>query len=69
MAAAAGRIDRIDPRACREHVRDHFSLATMARNYAELYHRILDAPRSLSRAGRVSAGVLAGPRPQERIAT
>jgi glycosyltransferase involved in cell wall biosynthesis len=69
MIAASGRIDRIDPHACRGHVRDRFSLAAMARNYAELYHQILAGPRTASRTSRPSAGVPPGPRLHERIAT
>jgi glycosyltransferase involved in cell wall biosynthesis len=69
MAAAAGRIDAIDPIACREHVRDRFSLGAMARNYAELYRRIGAGRRTAARAVRPPAGVLPGPLLQERIAT
>ena len=65
----AGRVDRIDPRACRTHVRDRFSLAAMARNYAALYHQVLDGRRTAPRAARPSAAALAGPGLQERMAT
>ena len=41
MVEAVGRIDSIDPRECRKHVQDHFSIASMAAKYSELYHRII----------------------------
>lgn len=69
MAAAIGRIDTIDPRACRAHVRDRFSLTAMARNYTELYHRIGAGRRTAPRVVRPSAGTCPGPLLQERIAT
>lgn len=42
MAAAVRKISRIDPRDCRRHVKDHFSIASMAGKYLKLYRRILD---------------------------
>ncbi|PKL33737.1 MAG: hypothetical protein CVV45_06360 [Spirochaetae bacterium HGW-Spirochaetae-10] len=33
-------ISAIDPRTCRRHVADHFSIDVMARKYSRLYHRI-----------------------------
>jgi len=70
MIAAAGRIDRIDPRACRAHVRDRFSLAAMARNYAALYRKALDGRRTAPRTAMPpAADVLAGTGLRERMAT
>ncbi len=41
MIEAVGRIDSIDPRECRRHVQNHFSITSMAFNYSELYHHII----------------------------
>ncbi len=41
MLKAAGRTDGIDRRECRMHVRRHFSIASMARKYSELYHGVI----------------------------
>lgn len=38
-------IDRIDRRACRERVRQHFSKEKMAQGYLELYQKILNHPQ------------------------
>ena len=42
MIEAVGRIANIDPRECRRHVQNHFSITSMAFNYSELYHHIID---------------------------
>jgi glycosyltransferase involved in cell wall biosynthesis len=53
MMEAVGRLDEIDPSKCRQHVRNHFSMTSMAFKYSELYreiingHRISDSHRSL----------------------
>ncbi len=41
MIEAVDRIDRIDPRECRRHVQDHFSITRMANQYSELYQQIV----------------------------
>jgi glycosyltransferase involved in cell wall biosynthesis len=41
MIKAVGRIDRIDHVECRNHVRKHFSIKSMAFKYSELYHQII----------------------------
>jgi glycosyltransferase involved in cell wall biosynthesis len=41
MIKTVGLIDSIDPRECRRHVQDHFSITSMAYNYSELYYRII----------------------------
>jgi glycosyltransferase involved in cell wall biosynthesis len=41
MIEAVGFIDNVDPRECRRHVQNHFSLISMAYNYSELYHKII----------------------------
>jgi glycosyltransferase involved in cell wall biosynthesis len=40
MTEAVSSIHLIDPSACRTHVRDNFSIASMAGKYAELYQEI-----------------------------
>ncbi len=40
MIKALLRIDSIDPYECRRHVQDHFSIASMAYKYSELYQHI-----------------------------
>ena len=40
MTEAVSSIHLIDPNACRTHVRDNFSIASMAGKYAELYQEI-----------------------------
>ena len=42
MIGAIERIDSIDPRECRRHVRDSFSITSMALKYSELYQKIVD---------------------------
>lgn len=41
MIDALGRIDGLDPRTCRRHVSDRFSIATMARKYAAMYQEVI----------------------------
>ena len=43
MIEAVGLIDHVDPRECRRHVRNHFSITCMAHKYLELYHQIIDS--------------------------
>ncbi len=40
MIEALDRVDGIDPRECRRHVRERFSVARMAHEYSELYQQI-----------------------------
>ena len=42
MAEAIKAIHLLDPGDCRQHVKDHFSIASMARKYSELYQSIVD---------------------------
>jgi glycosyltransferase involved in cell wall biosynthesis len=39
---ALPRLAAIDPAICREHVRRHFSIASMVDGYERVYHRIFD---------------------------
>nr|HID58157.1 glycosyltransferase family 4 protein [Desulfobacterales bacterium] len=43
MIQIVGRIDSIDPRECRRHVENHFSIISMAYKYSELYQQIIDS--------------------------
>jgi len=52
MIEAVKRIDSIDPCECRRHVRNHFSITSMAYKYSELYQHIAidhEIPGSCSR--------------------
>ena len=46
MIEAVDRIDGINPRECREHVQNHFSITSMAAKYSELYHQIIDSHKT-----------------------
>ena len=41
MAEAVGRLDRLDPYRCRQHVADNFDVAIMVQRYLDIYQRIL----------------------------
>jgi glycosyltransferase involved in cell wall biosynthesis len=56
MIEAVGLIDSINPRDCRRHVQNHFSIKSMAFNYSELYHQIIDSHKTSDRRGRFSTG-------------
>jgi glycosyltransferase involved in cell wall biosynthesis len=56
MIEAVGRIDRIDPRECRRHVQNHFSLKNMALNYSNLYHHIIGSHKTTDRHSSLSIG-------------
>ena len=45
MIAAVDRIDNIDPRECRSHVQNRFSITNMANKYLELYQQTVDNHR------------------------
>ncbi len=69
MIEAVGRIDSINPRECREHVHNHFSITSMAFNYSELYDRIIGSHKTSDRSSRLSAGYFSGPLHHGPIAT
>ncbi len=48
MAQALGIVDRICPQACRRRVERHFSASRMARDYQELYRRVLMSAKELA---------------------
>lgn len=41
MVEAVGRLDRLDPYRCRQHVEENFDAPIMVHRYLEIYHRIL----------------------------
>jgi glycosyltransferase involved in cell wall biosynthesis len=45
MVDAVGQIGTIDPAACREHVRAHFTPSIMAHRYAQVYEELVARPR------------------------
>lgn len=57
MAEAVNAIHLIDPSDCRQHVKDHFSIASMAGKYLDLYQWIVDE-RTLCLKTSPSATVL-----------
>jgi glycosyltransferase involved in cell wall biosynthesis len=42
MIEAVRTISLIDPRDCRNHIKENFSIASMAEKYSQLYQSILD---------------------------
>ena len=48
MAEALGKVDRISPQASRARVERHFSASRMARDYRELYRRVLMLAKELA---------------------
>ena len=42
MTEAVKAFQLIDPRDCRQHVEDHFSIVNMASKYSDLYQQIVD---------------------------
>ena len=42
MTEAVGAIHLLDPKVCRKHVEDYFSIASMVGKYSKLYQRIVD---------------------------
>jgi glycosyltransferase involved in cell wall biosynthesis len=46
MVDAVGRVDRIEPRRCRQHVEDNFDAPLMAGRYLQAYQRIIARERA-----------------------
>lgn len=42
LAEMIRRVNEIDPRACRQHAEEHFTVVRMADEYCELYTRVMD---------------------------
>jgi len=56
MIKAVGRVDNINPHECRRHVRNRFSIASMATKYSELYQQILGLSACLPVRDRTQTG-------------
>jgi len=56
MIEAVGHIDSINPRECREHVQNHFSITSMAGKYSALYHQIIGSHKTTDSHSRFSTG-------------
>ncbi len=52
MTEALALVDGIDPRECRRHVQNHFSIAGMANKYSEMYQEIADGHKHKVAAAR-----------------
>ena len=63
MIKAVGQIDNINPRECREHVQNHFSIISMASKYSEMYHQIINSHKTSDFRSRLSTGYSANPVP------
>ena len=59
MADAVGKVRRIDPLRCREHVETHFGVRRMASQYLEAYEHILaggSVPETVSTVPYIELG-------------
>jgi len=56
MIEAVTRIDSIDPRDCRRHVQNYFSLTSMAGKYSELYHQAIGSHKTIYSRSRFLNG-------------
>jgi glycosyltransferase involved in cell wall biosynthesis len=54
MIEAVGRIDNIDPRECRRHVQNRFSITSMAYKYSELYKKAINDHEEFGRLQKAS---------------
>ncbi|MFQ5898496.1 MAG: glycosyltransferase [Candidatus Methylomirabilia bacterium] len=61
MIGAVDRIDYIDPRECRRHVQNHFSIPIMADKYSELYQQIVNDHKISDTDSTLSTGYLSKP--------
>jgi len=68
MIGAVDRIDSIDPRECRSHVQNNFSITNMAYKYSELYQQIVNDHKILSGYSRLSTSYRSKPLHDARIA-
>jgi len=56
MIEAVDQIDSINPRECREHVQNNFSIISMASKYSELYNQIIGRHKTTDHSNRYSTG-------------
>jgi glycosyltransferase involved in cell wall biosynthesis len=68
MIKAVDRIDFIDPRECRSHVENNFSIKNMAYKYSALYQQIVSDNKISDSYSRVSTSHLSRPLQDARIA-
>ncbi len=68
MIEAVDRIDSIDPRECRRHVENHFSITSMALEYSKLYHKIIDSHKISKNLISLPDNYLSKPRKHGTIA-
>ena len=68
MIKAVGHINNINPRDCREHVQNNFSIKSMAGKYSELYHQIIGSQKTSDSHSRFSTGHPSKPVPRGTIA-
>ena len=68
MIEAVGFIDNVDPRECRRHVQNHFSLISMAYKYSELYHQIIASHKISESRSSLSDDYLSRPNNHATIA-
>jgi len=68
MIEAVARIDSIDPRICRSHVQDNFSITNMAYKYSALYQQIVNDRKISGSYSWMSSSFLPKPIHDARIA-
>jgi glycosyltransferase involved in cell wall biosynthesis len=56
MIEAVRKVNKLDRRACREHVKSHFSERQMVEDYEAAYHQVLASTSSVKRLGRKVVG-------------
>ena len=68
MIGAVDHIDSIDPRECRRHVQNNFSIRNMAYKYSELYQQTVNDHKISGSYSKVSTNYLSNPFHDARIA-
>lgn len=58
MIEAVRKVNKIDRRACREHVKAHFSLRQMVEDYETAYHQIISGTSAVRRLSRKVVGTV-----------
>jgi hypothetical protein len=68
MIGAVDHIDSIDPRECRRHVQNNFSIRNMAYKYSELYQQTVNDHKISGSYSKVSTNYHSKPFHDARIA-
>jgi glycosyltransferase involved in cell wall biosynthesis len=68
MIGAVDRIDSIDPRECRRHVQNNFSITSMTYKYSELYQQIVNDHKISGSYSSLSTSYLSKPLHDARVA-